>query len=265
MAFTLAFAGKGGTGKTTLAALTVRTLVSSGASRVLAVDADPNAMLHEGLGVSVERSVGEITEDVIATETRASDMPKEMWLEYEIHRYLVEERGYDLLSLGRPEGAGCYCYANNLVRSCIDRLERGYDFLVMDNEAGFEHMSRRTTRNVDMLVLVSDASVRGLRTAGRISRLADELGIGVGSRHLVVNRCTPPLDEALLAEAAHEGLPLLGVIPEDPAIIRAELESVSLLEIPDDSPAVKAIREVIGVLVPVVAGNADPARSAEPG
>jgi len=256
MAFSLAFAGKGGTGKTTLAALTVRALVSSGAGNVLAVDADPNATLHEGLGVVVERSVGQITEEVIAAETVASSMPKEMWLELEMSRYLVEEKGYDLLSLGRPEGAGCYCYANNLVRSCMDRLERGYDFVVMDNEAGFEHMSRRTTRDVDVLVLVSDPSVRGARTAGRISRLADELGIGVGSRYLMINRANTPLEQALLDEVARDGLTLLGAVPDDPAVVRADLDGVSLLDIPDDAPAVKAMRDAIQAVLPVGRGTA---------
>lgn len=254
MTFTIAFAGKGGTGKTTLAALTVRALTSLGSGRVLAVDADPNATLHEALGVAVERSVGEITEDMLASETGTSGMPKNMWMEYNIQRYLVEERGYDLLSMGRPEGAGCYCYANNLVRDCIDQLARGYEYVVMDNEAGLEHLSRRTTRDVGALVLVSDASVRGVRTAARIARLADELGIGVGSRHLVVNRAGPALDAALGAEVAGCGLDLLGLVPTDEAVIQADLDDTGLLGIPEEAPAVVAVRAMAGTLAPVPRG-----------
>lgn len=256
MGFTIALAGKGGTGKTTLAALMVRALVEAGAGRVLAVDADPNATLHEALGVEVERSVGEITEDMLASEAQRAGMPKDMWMEYSIQRYLVEERGYDLLSMGRPEGAGCYCYANNLIRGCVDALSRGYDFVVMDNEAGLEHLSRRTTRDVGALVLVSDESVRGVRTAARIGRLADELGITVGSRHLVINRGGPDLDAALLAEVGATGLDLLGVVPLDGAVTRADLDDTGLLEIPGDAPAVRAGRGMVEKLVPVGRGVA---------
>jgi CO dehydrogenase maturation factor len=167
MAFTIALAGKGGTGKTTTAALMVRALREMGARSVLAVDADPNACLHEALGTEVERSVGQITEEMLENpEANPGGMSKDAWLELNIQRFVVEETEYDLLSMGRPEGSGCYCYANNLVRGCIDDLQRSYEYVVMDNEAGLEHLSRRTTRDVDLLLIVSDPSVRGIRTAG---------------------------------------------------------------------------------------------------
>ena len=141
MAYTIAMAGKGGTGKTTMAALAVRALLDLGAKSVLAVDADPNACLHEALGVEVERSVGEITEEMLENaNSNPNGMSKDAWLEYNVQRYVVEAPQFDLLSMGRPEGAGCYCYANNLVRGCIDALTKSYRAIVMDNEAGLEHL-----------------------------------------------------------------------------------------------------------------------------
>jgi CO dehydrogenase maturation factor len=244
--FTIALAGKGGTGKTTTAALTVRALRELGAKDVLAVDADPNSTLHVALGVEVERSVGEITEELMESgEATPGGMSKDAWLELNVHRYVVEDREFDLLSMGRPEGSGCYCYANNLVRGCIDSLQRGYEFVVMDNEAGLEHLSRRTTRNVDALLIVSDPSVRGIRTAGRLDALVDELDINVGERYLVVNRADDPLDPALLQAAEETGLPLLATVPDDSEIAKCDLEGVGLFDLPDGSPALVAVKEMI--------------------
>jgi CO dehydrogenase maturation factor len=246
MPFTIALAGKGGTGKTTTSALTVRALRELGARSVLAVDADPNSTLHEALGVEVERSVGEITEEMMqSAEATPGGMSKDAWLELNVHRYVVESSEFDLLSMGRPEGSGCYCYANNLVRGCMDGLSRSYDYVVMDNEAGLEHMSRRTTRNVDALLIVSDPSVRGIRTAGRLDELADELGIEIGARYLVINRATPPLDPALQDAAAHTGLELLGLVPDDPEIARCDLDGVGLFDLPAQSAALDAVKEMI--------------------
>ncbi len=256
MAVTLAFAGKGGTGKTTLAAITVRLLGEAAARSVLAVDADPNSTLHEALGVEVERSVGEITEEMLISAGESTGMPKETWLEYNVQRYLVERQGYDLLSMGRPEGAGCYCYANNLVRGCIDKLARGYEYVVMDNEAGLEHLSRRTTRDVDVLLLVSDPSVRGIRTVARISALADELKIGVGARYLVINRGAEPLDPVLYAEAERTGLELAGVVPDDRAVTQADLDGSGVLAMPADATSLEAMRRVVSVVVPALRGAA---------
>lgn len=257
MAFTIALAGKGGTGKTTTAALIVRALSELGARSVLAVDADPNACLHDSLGETVERSVGEITEELLAANGAQPDgMPKDVWIEYNINRYLVESNRFDLLSMGRPEGSGCYCYANNLVRSAIDSLSRSYDYVVMDNEAGLEHLSRRTTRNVDMLLCVADPAVRGIRTAATLSQLADELKVVVGSRYLVINRGAEPLDPALERAVAETGLPLLGVIPADDGVARCDLEGSGLFDLPDDSPALAKVRSMIAAAIPALSGAA---------
>lgn len=253
MSFTIALAGKGGTGKTTTAALVVRALREMGARSVLAVDADPNACLHEALGTEVERSVGEITEEMLENpDSNPGGMSRDAWLELNIQRYVVEEREYDLLSMGRPEGSGCYCYANNLVRGCMDDLQRAYEYVVMDNEAGLEHLSRRTTRNVDLLLIVSDASVRGIRTAGTLNQLADELKIAVGARYLLVNRGAEPLDPALLAAAEATGVPLLGVVPADEGVTRADLTGAGLFDLPEDSAALTAVRRLLAKAVPAL-------------
>jgi CO dehydrogenase maturation factor len=253
MAFTIALAGKGGTGKTTMAALIVRSLRDLGAKSVLAVDADPNACLHDSLGVTVERSVGEITEDMlVAPESNPGGMSRDAWMEYNIQRYVVEASEFDLLSMGRPEGAGCYCYANNLVRGAMDNLSRGYQYLVMDNEAGLEHLSRRTTRNVDVLLLVADAAVRGVRTAATLSQLADELQVDVGARYLVINRADEPLHPALEAAVAETGVPLLGVVPSDENIALNDLSGTGLFSLPSDSPALARVRTMIAEAIPAL-------------
>jgi hypothetical protein len=182
---------------------------------VLAVDADPNACLHEALGTSVERSVGEITEEMLANAgSNPSGMSKDAWLEYNMQMYVVEEPEFDLLSMGRPEGSGCYCYANNLIRGCLDGLQRGYEFVVMDNEAGLEHLSRRTTRNVDILLMIADPSVRGIRTAATLNALADSLkwpSAPLSDRE--PSRRT--LDPALIAPPTRRAC-RFGTVPNDP-------------------------------------------------
>jgi CO dehydrogenase maturation factor len=256
MAFNIALAGKGGTGKTTTAALVVRALRDLGAATVLAVDADPNSTLHEALGVEVERSVGEITEEMLkSVEATPGGMSKDAWMEYSIQRYVVENPEFDLLSMGRPEGAGCYCYANNLVRGCVDSLSQGYSHVVMDNEAGLEHLSRRTTRDVDILLIVSDPSIRGVRTAQRLSELVDELDIGVAARYLIINRVSTSLDPALQEAAEQSGLELLGVVPTDQEIIKCDLAGSGLFDLPRNSPALTEVRRMIAAAVPALTGS----------
>ncbi|PKQ16106.1 MAG: hypothetical protein CVT67_06640 [Actinobacteria bacterium HGW-Actinobacteria-7] len=255
MGYTIALAGKGGTGKTTVASLMVRALSEMGARTVLAVDADPNACLHEGLGVEVERSVGEITEEMLENaNSNPNGMTKDVWLQYNVQRYVVETTRFDLLSMGRPEGAGCYCYANNLVRGCVDDLSRGYEYVVLDNEAGLEHLSRRTTRDVDLLVMVADPAVRGIRTAATLSALADELKIAVGARHLVINRALEPLDPALIAAIGETGVPLLGTVPPDEGIAALDLAGTGVFELPDDSVALLAVKRLLSSAIPALSG-----------
>jgi CO dehydrogenase maturation factor len=185
----IAISGKGGVGKTTLAALTIRWLKERGKGPVLAVDADPNSNLNEHLGLPVAETIGDIREETqAALQNLPPSMTKEMYLSMRIQECIVESRGLDLLSMGRQEGPGCYCYINHLLRGYLDGLHKHYAHVVIDNEAGMEHLSRRTTQNVDALLVVSDLSQVGLQAAGRIRDLARKLQLKVGHSYLVLNR-----------------------------------------------------------------------------
>jgi len=196
MTTTIALAGKGGTGKTTVAGLVIQYLVQNTDGAILAIDADPASNLNMVLGLEVERTVGGIREDML-TQVQSSGalagampggMSKVDYLDYEVQMSLVEGDRVDLLAMGRPEGPGCYCAANQMLRVIVDRIEKQYDHVVIDNEAGMEHLSRRTTRDVDLLLLISDPTQRGLITAERMRDMVPELKIGVGLVYLVVNR-----------------------------------------------------------------------------
>jgi CO dehydrogenase maturation factor len=185
----IAISGKGGVGKTTLAALTIRWLKERGKGPVLAVDADPNSNLNEPLGLPVAETIGDIREETqTALQNLPPSMTKEMYLSMRIQECIVESRGLDLLSMGRQEGPGCYCYINHLLRGYLDGLHKHYAHVVIDNEAGMEHLSRRTTQNVDALLIVSDLSQGSLQAAGRIRDLARKLQLKVGHSYLVLNR-----------------------------------------------------------------------------
>ncbi len=238
----IAMAGKGGTGKTTLSALIVRHLKRKGQGPVLAVDADPNANLAEALGLSDSKSIGTAREEFFESKM---DMPpgltKETYLEMKIHETLVEAEGLDLLVMGRPEGPGCYCYANNILRRHIDLLAKNYPFVVMDNEAGMEHLSRRTTQGVDHLLFISDYSLRGVRTVGRIKDLIKELKLSVKYKYMIIDRAPEVLPVQFAEELEKQGVELLGTVPEDKLIAEFDLSKTSLLELPDDSLAVQAV------------------------
>ena len=185
--FTIAVAGKGGTGKTTISSLLVRALIEQGKTPVLAVDADPNANFHEALGVEVRENLGGMREDAF-TKSIPPGMTRQDYIKYRFYQVLVEDDGFDLISMGRPEGTGCYCFANDLLKSCMRLLERDYQFIIIDSEAGMEHISRGTIGIPDLLLIVSDPGARGLRTASRIIDIALDLGISRSAMHLVFNR-----------------------------------------------------------------------------
>ncbi len=238
---TIAVAGKGGTGKTTLAALAVRYLIGKGETPVLAVDADPNSNLGQTLGIDVMLTVGSLREQGFAGQRDIpGGMTKDQFVEYKMSEALAEGDGFDLLTMGRPEGAGCYCFANNLIRRFMDGLAGGYRHTVMDNEAGLEHISRRTTRRTDVLLLVADAGVRGIQAARRVLDLAAEMKLEVGESLFVLNRATDASAVALMPEIERLELPLAAVVPEDPGLFTAEIEGRPLLELDDDAPAVAA-------------------------
>ena len=246
----IAMAGKGGTGKTTLSALIIRYLRSNGHGPILAVDADPSSNLADALGLPVKQSLGTAREDFFETKGKLPPgMTKETYLEMKLHEILVESKGLDLLVMGRPEGPGCYCYANNILRHHLDVLVKNYPYAVMDNEAGMEHLSRRTTQGVDYLLFLSDYSIKGIRTVGKIRELIDELKLSVKEKHLVVDRAPQELDPDFSREIQAQGLNLLATVPVDPFISDYEMKGKPLLSLPDDSPAVQVVSEMMGKMI----------------
>ncbi|MBW1645972.1 MAG: AAA family ATPase [Deltaproteobacteria bacterium] len=250
MGKSIAVAGKGGTGKTTLTGLILRYLAEKGLQPVLAVDADANANLSEVLGVEVPGTIGDLREGM-KTEVPAG-MTKEAYMEYNIQKILVETGTYDLLVMGLPEGAGCYCYANTLCKKFIDFLINEYDYVVMDNEAGLEHLSRLLTRDLDVLLVVSDPSLRGIRTAGRIKELIDKLRLNIKKLALVINRAPggelAPEARQLIEEL---GLELAGVIPEDPVIAQFDREGKPTVEIPAEAVSYQALKTILEAIFPL--------------
>lgn len=242
MSVTIALTGKGGVGKTTISALIIQWLVAAGKTPVLAVDADSNANLHEALGIEYQATVGGIREDAKKVAKELTGIAKGEFLDMQVQEALVEQQGYDLIVMGRPEGPGCYCYANNVLREVIQRLASNYSHLVIDNEAGLEHLSRRTVLAVDFLFIVSDCSVRGVRTAGRIAELAAEMGTPVKQQGLIINRVpNGVLPAGVQAEAAATGLPLLATIPLDASVQEMDGGGMAVGAIPMDAPARREI------------------------
>lgn len=248
MSFLIAMAGKGGTGKTTVAGMLLRYLVETGHSPVLAVDADANSNLNEVLGLEVDLTVGQAREEM-KKGGGLVDITKDQLIEMRINQALVEADGFDLLSMGQPEGPGCYCAANHLVARFMDILAKNYPYILMDNEAGMEHMSRLTTHAVDLLVLVSDPSWRGIQAARRLKDLAQSLKIVVGHPVLIVNRAVNGLSPRSLEEIAAQGLELAGLIPEDPLIAEFDSQGRPTYRLPADSIALKAAYDIFSQLI----------------
>ncbi len=249
MSYTIAVAGKGGTGKTSLCALLMAELLKRGKKPILAVDADPNANLGQVLGVEVTRTVGSIREDALGSiNAIPAGMTKEEFLEYHIQSALVEADGFDLITMGRPEGPGCYCYANNLIRKIMDVLGNNYPFMLIDNEAGMEHLSRRTTRDVDLLLLVADASRRGLETAARIAGMADELKLNIRRKGVVIGRMPPEANRDYSGLLQEWGLELLGSIPHDLTLQQRDMEGHPLLNLPSSCKARQAVSSLVDKL-----------------
>jgi len=238
MAYSIGLAGKGGTGKTTVAGLLIKYLVEKGKVPVLAVDADANANLNEVLGVEVQETIGEAREEM--KKGVAAGMTKNIFMEMKLEQALVEAEGYDLLVMGRPEGPGCYCAANTLLTNYLDRLIENYAYVVMDNEAGMEHISRLTTNNVDLLLVVSDASRRGIQAAARIVELTQQLPLKIRQKAFVVNQAKEGQEKDIEKSVKEFGLELSGVIPEDPLIREFDLNGKPTTQLTMKSEAVKA-------------------------
>ncbi len=245
MSTIVAIAGKGGTGKTTVSGLLIRYLQKNRKTPILAVDADPDANLAGALGMQADKTIGGAREDFFQSKgDLPAGMPKEAYLEVKLHETVVEGPDIDLLVMGRPEGAGCYCYINNALRKYLEVLAKNYPYVIIDNEAGLEHLSRRTTQDVDVLLVVSDYSVNGIRAARRIGELADELQLRVGKRFLIINGAPEECAEHFVEEVKRTGMPVLGVIPADELLPQFERDEQPLIKLPDISPAVQAINSV---------------------
>ena len=242
----IAVSGKGGTGKTTIAAMIVRHLLKRNLKPVLAVDADPNANLGDALGVKAGNTVGKVLDGFLKDkENLPTGVVKESLIDYKLSEILVEEKGFDLLSMGQGEGPGCYCYPNTVVRNYIEKLASNYKYVVIDNEAGMEHISRRTNGNLDVLLLVSDPSLKGVRTCKKLEDLVNKLGLRIQKLHLLINRVGNGVPSQVMEELEKLKLNLLGVIPEDRNIIDNELKGIPMLNLEENSPSVMKLDEVM--------------------
>jgi CO dehydrogenase maturation factor len=246
MTTTITVAGKGGVGKTTISSLLIDLLSQKGV--VLAIDADPSTNLNTALGLPLEATVGKAREDVTEEITKGRVSPgvsKQELLEMKIRGALVESKKIDLLAMGRPEGPGCYCAANHMLRASIDRLAKNYAYVVIDSEAGMEHISRQTTQNVDFLIIVSDPTMRGITAAARVKDLIKEMRTKVGKVFLVVNRVRDGLPPEIGKALEDFGLQLIATIPEDPNLPDLEIKGKPIIELPLDSPLRVGVQEIV--------------------
>ena len=247
MTMTIAMAGKGGTGKTTIACLLIRFLLKKGMVPILAVDADANANLNEVLGLRVETTLGEAREGL--KDGVPAGMTRDLFMEYKVQQSLVESHGYDLIVMGRPEGPGCYCHANTLLSRYMEILCGNYRVVVMDNEAGMEHISRLLARRADILLIVSDPTQRGILAARRIRDLARELKLNVKKDYVIINRVNGELPPEIKDAVDAAGLNLAGCVQEDELISRYDAEGRPTVELPDDARSVQALHEILETII----------------
>ena len=244
---TIAVAGKGGVGKTTLSGMLIDYLVASGKTPVLVVDADANANLNEVLGVEVETSLGQIREEMAQAElkrTIPAGMTKADYAEFKFNSALIEEDDFDMLVMGRTQGKGCYCYVNGVLKSQVDKYAKNYRYIVMDNEAGLEHVARGTLPHVDIMLLISDCSRRGIQAVGRIAEMIRELELNPGKMGLIVNRAPGgQLPQGVAQEIEAQGLTLFGVMPQDDEIYRCDCEGIPSSKLPLSNPVKQALKQ----------------------
>lgn len=253
MTITIALAGKGGVGKTTIAAMVIKHLVQSQPGAILAIDADPSSNLNMVLGLDLEWTVGEIREDLLlqvkesltaggaAMGSVQGGMTKRDYLDYEIRSSLSEGDRFDLIAMGRSEGPGCYCAVNHNLREVVDSISRNYRYVVIDNEAGMEHLSRRTTRDVQHLLVITDPTQRGLVAAERIAGFRREMDIHIEHTHLILNRLNGQMPGALQSRIEDMDIPLLGTVPADGQLLEFEFSGRPLVDLGDDSPVYQAV------------------------
>ena len=251
MGHIIAVAGKGGVGKTTLTGLLIQYLCESGKKPVLAVDADANANLNEVLGVGIECTLGELREEIerAGVDSRYQipvGMTKQAYLEARLSDAITEEDDYDLMVMGRTQGQGCYCFVNGLVQTQIQKLQSNYPYVVVDNEAGMEHISRGLIPTMEIAILVSDCSRRGVQAAGRIAALMKELNFKPKTVGLTVNRAPEgKLDAGTMEEVEKQGLTLLGVVPQDQDVYQYDCDGKPIVRLPKDSPVRSALHDIV--------------------
>jgi CO dehydrogenase maturation factor len=246
--FSIALAGKGGTGKTTIAALMIKYLLIHKKTPIIAVDADANANFNEVLGVETTSTLGDAREDMKMGKV-PHGMTKDIFLSMRMEDAIIEHEGFDLIVMGQPEGAGCYCAANSLLTRFLEQLAGNYPYLVMDNEAGMEHVSRLTTRNVNVMLIVADASRRGFQAAVRIDALARRLDIGVGKSYLVINQAKADPPESFMAVIRGAGLECIGTIYEDQTLYDYDLQGKPAIELPQDTPIVRQAFDIFDRII----------------
>ncbi|MCD8241261.1 MAG: AAA family ATPase [Lachnospiraceae bacterium] len=251
---TIAVAGKGGVGKTTLTGMLIQYLAEQKKGPILAVDADANSNLNEVLGVEVEMTLGDIRDELENSETaKESPIPKGMskqdYTEFRFDSALVEEDDYDLLVMGHTQGKGCYCFVNGLLSTQVARRAQNYNYVIVDNEAGMEHISRGILPNVNIVILVSDSSRRGIQAVGRIARLIPECGLKPQKVGLIVNRAPKGvLTDGIQEEIEKQGLTLLGVVPQDDEVFEYDSEGTPTTELPAENPVKSALRKIVDQL-----------------
>ena len=250
MTHTIAVAGKGGVGKTTVCGMLIDALIKDGKAPLLVVDADANSNLNEVLGVEVETTLGAVREEIAQAELRGDVIPKNMtkadYAEYRFNSALVEEDDFDMLVMGRTQGKGCYCYVNGILKTQVDKYVGNYRYTVIDNEAGMEHIARGTLPHVDTLLLVSDCSRRGIQAVGRIAEMVQELNLKPTTMRLIVNRApNGVLSEGVKEEIAAQNLDLLGVLPQDEAVYEADCDGRPSSKLPDSSPMKQALHALL--------------------
>jgi len=243
MTYSIGLAGKGGTGKTTIAGLLIKYLIEKGKTPVLAVDADANANLNEVLGLKVEETLGDAREEM-KKGGGFSGITKDVFMEMRLQEAIVESSGFDLIVMGRPEGAGCYCAANSLLTLYLEKLIDNYSYVVMDNEAGMEHISRLTTNHIDLLLVVSDPTRRGIQAAARIVELTQSLGLNIERKYLIINQSRTGQSEAVFKAVNDFGLDLIGMVPEDSEVRDFDLNGQPTVELVNENKAVKAAYEI---------------------
>ena len=246
---TIAVAGKGGVGKTTTCGMMIDYLCKKGNGPVLVVDADANANLNEVLGVEVETSLGAIREEMAQAEMKGTipaGMTKADYAEFKFNSALIEEDDFDMLVMGRTQGKGCYCYVNGVLKTQVDKYAKNYSYIVMDNEAGLEHVARGTLPHVDTMLLISDCSRRGVQAVARIAEMVEDLGLKPGQMGLIINRAPDGvLDDGVRAEIEKHGLKLFGVLPQDDAVYRCDCIGEPSAKLPDSDPMKVALRGIM--------------------